>query len=420
MGGLPHRLTTVSLISLLSAAGAAGTALASPAAAAAGTHTYYVSAAGNDAASGTSPATAWRTLRPVDSRVLAGDTVLLQGGSTFTGPLSLDSDDFGVTVGSFGNGRARIVGQGTNAVIGYDVGSVTVRNLDLVGDADAFTSKGGLSLYSDRPAGQRLSGVTIGNVTVKGFKNGVEIGGAHSGAGFDDVSITHVTAVGNRDAGVITYGPAFDPTAPSYANADVQILHTVANKNLGNPSDKTHNSGNGIVLGSVDGGSILRSSASGNGSLCSAAEGPAGIWTYDSRAVRIAYDTATGNRTGGLADGDGFDLDQNVTDSVLEHNTSYDNDGAGLLVYGGNAASANRHNIVRWNESRNDAQRNGWYGGITLAGKVRSVTVRRNTVDTTRSASGAPALAIKHGVTKARIAHNTLRSAPNHIVVSRA
>lgn len=408
MHGGSLRLTVLALIPL---AGVTATTFATAASASPVAQTYYVSPTGNDSNPGTSPATAWRTLQPVNSRSLAGDTVLLEGGSTFTGPLDLDSQDAGVTLGSFGTGRARILGHGSAGVKAYDAPDITVHDLDLAGDTAAYASSPGLDVYSDQPAGQRLSGITVSDVAVAGFKDGVAIGGANPGGGFADVSISAVKATGNRDAGVITYGPAFSASSPSYANANVRVVRTTANNNLGNPADRQHNSGNGIVLGSVDGGSITKSFASGNGLRCTAPEGGAGIWTYDSRDIRIAYDTSIGNRTGGPADGDGFDLDQNVSDSSLEHNVSSGNDGAGYLVYTGQDNAANHGNVVRWNSSNGDARKNSWYGGITLAGKVMSVTVTNNTVDTRRSPSHAPALAVKAGVTGARINSNTLRSA---------
>ncbi|HVW81902.1 MAG TPA: hypothetical protein VHB69_13275 [Mycobacteriales bacterium] len=118
--------------------GSAAIAVAAPAEAAGAPQTYYVSASGDDALAGTSPATAWRTLQPVNARVLAGDTVLLQGGATFAGPLDLNSQDNGVTVGFFGPGRASLTGAG---ITGYDVSGVTLRDLDLDGDPTAFTSQ---------------------------------------------------------------------------------------------------------------------------------------------------------------------------------------------------------------------------------------------------------------------------------------
>jgi hypothetical protein len=44
---------------------------------------YYVSPSGSDFAAGTSPSTAWRTVARVNSAALvAGDTVLFQGGES--------------------------------------------------------------------------------------------------------------------------------------------------------------------------------------------------------------------------------------------------------------------------------------------------------------------------------------------------
>lgn len=405
---------------LTGALGAAGLGLAAPAAAAAdGAQTYYVSSSGSDARDGLSPATAWRTLQAASDHVFStGDTLLLEGGSTFAGPLYLDAQDSGVTVGSFGSGRARVLAQGTNGVLGYDTSNVTIHDLDVVGDAAAYASKGGVSFYSDRPAGQRLTGITISNVSAQGFKNGIEIGGANAGAGFAQVAISDVATNGNRDAGLITYGPAFNASSPTFANYGVNVTRAVATNNLGNPADTQHNSGNGIVLGSVDHGSIMSSRASGNGIRCTAAECGVGIWTYDSRSIRIAYSTSIGNRTGSTADGDGFDLDQNVSYSYLEHNTSSANDGAGFLVYTGQANSWHHDNVVRWNTSTGDARKSSWYGGITLAGKVIRTSVTGNKVDTSASPSHAAALVIQPGVAGAKVSGNSLTSAANYGVVA--
>src|SRR3954466_9958841 len=47
--------------------------------------TYYVSPTGNNAAAGTSAATAWQTIDRVNSKdFMPGDRVLFQGGKTFT------------------------------------------------------------------------------------------------------------------------------------------------------------------------------------------------------------------------------------------------------------------------------------------------------------------------------------------------
>ena len=75
---------------------------------------YYVSPAGNDSNSGTSPAEAWQTIGKVNSVTFgAGDSVFFGGGQSFSGSLYFDASDSGtpanpVTVSSYGGGRATI------------------------------------------------------------------------------------------------------------------------------------------------------------------------------------------------------------------------------------------------------------------------------------------------------------------------
>jgi hypothetical protein len=414
-------LCTVSSVTLLCGP---ALVLASPAASASTAATYYLSPSGNDQADGQSLATAWRTLgRSNSQQFVAGDTLLLQGGSRFAGMLYFDASDAGtpaapITIGSFGTGRAAIDAAGSQAVLAYDTAGLTISDLDLHGDASAFATKGGVTFYSDLPAGQRRAGVTLNRLSVTGFRNGIEIGGANQGAGFSSVRINDSTLYGNRDAGLVTYGPTFDATHPGYANADVQVARTDAYSNLGNSSDTVHNSGNGIVLGSVAGGGVTSSRAWGNGSRCKAPEGPAGIWTYDSDNIRIADNQSYSNRTGGTADGDGFDLDQNVSRSTLTHNASRDNDGAGYLLYTGASNAAQTGNVVSGNSSYGDARKNSWYGGITVAGRVFNATVTGNLVDTTTSASHAPALAVRSAVVGLDASANTLTSGASYAILS--
>src|SRR5258706_6599999 len=96
-------LMTRRLPRILTLAAAAIALAAGPAQAA----TYYVDgAAGADAQSGTSQATAWRTIGRVNSaRFVAGDTVLFRGGVTYTGMLSphpVGTADAPVVFGAFG------------------------------------------------------------------------------------------------------------------------------------------------------------------------------------------------------------------------------------------------------------------------------------------------------------------------------
>ncbi len=78
--------------------------------------TYFVSASGSDASSGTSPAQAWRTVGRVNRAVLGpGDGVLFEGGQTF-GDADLEPSASGtaqspIVYGSYGPGEA-VIAQG--------------------------------------------------------------------------------------------------------------------------------------------------------------------------------------------------------------------------------------------------------------------------------------------------------------------
>jgi hypothetical protein len=91
-------LTVSTAVAALALAGAADAA------------TYYVSPSGSDSAAGTSPAAAWQTVSRVNRTSLApGDTVLFQGGTTFTGllqPAGSGSASAPISFGSYGSGRA--------------------------------------------------------------------------------------------------------------------------------------------------------------------------------------------------------------------------------------------------------------------------------------------------------------------------
>jgi hypothetical protein len=352
--------------------------------------TYYVDPAGSDDSDGLSTRSAWRTLGRVNAASLEpGDTVLLRGGARFDGPLVLDRNDAGnaaqpVTVGSYGEGRATVASERNWGIYVHNTAGVDLRDLVVTGGPAARRAAGGISFYHDAAGQEPLDGVTIARVDVSGFKNGIDIGGAR--AGFRDVVITSSTTHDNTEAGIATYGPAFQNDAPEYANENVQVTSVEAYHNSGDDTNKTRNTGSGITLGSVRGGHVEKSTAHDNGWLCAAPEGPAGIWAYDSTGIVIENNTAYGNRTGGTVDGDGFDLDQNVSNSVLQRNRAYDNDGAGFLLYATGAGTSNDNNVVRDNASENSPRMPGWYGGITVAGHVSGAQVHDNTV----TGPGAP------------------------------
>ncbi len=363
--------------------------------------TYYVSPSGNDAAAGTSPANAWRTLAKASSVTLPpGSRLLLQGGQVFKGQLTLGPGDAGrasdpVVVGSYGGGSAKIyspAGSGSGIYV-HDTGGVDIQDLDLIGSSHPGEGDDGISVFNDLPSNHRLNHIVIESVSVTGFLYGIAIGGVHDGAGFRNVRIIDADLYDNIDAGLLTYGPTFDPHSPTYANQNVVVSHVVASRNLGNPHDTTQSTGNGIVLGSVSGGTVIWSTADENGGLGAAGYGPAGIWTYDSTGVDIEHDLSYDNTTPNKVDGNGFGLDQNVSNSLLQYNLSYGNDGTGYLVYSSLNDGWQKNNIVRENISSGDVRDgNTFYGAISIIGVVANVAVYQNTVVLPATSADGPSI----------------------------
>lgn len=368
-----------------------------------GPPTYYLSPAGNDAAAGTSPGTAWRTLRRASAAALPpGSRLLLQGGQEFTGQLRLTAGDGGnprqpVRIGSYGRGRATIATAQGDGITVFDTGGIDISNLILRGGHNPPTGAG-INLYSDLPPSRRPGHVTIDHVDVGHFADGVAVGSPRAGSGFYGVRLINSALHDNLDNGFLSYGPRFDPAAPGYANEDISISHVTAYGNTGDPAVTDHNTGSGIVLGSVRNATVSWSAAYQNGGAGSdRREGPQGIWAYDSTAVTIEHNVAYGNRTASKFDGGGFDLDQNTSDSTLQYNFSYRNSGPGYLLYTALHANPDMGDVVRFNISLGDVDSAEYYGGITALGRIVNTAIYQNTVVMAQRAGVSPGPAVRLG-----------------------
>ncbi len=339
--------------------------------------TYYISPYGDDNNSGTSPLIPWQTIEKVNSfNFSPGDSILFQGGQVFSGNLYFDSNDAGmlsepVTISSYDNGRPEINASSGNALSIYNAAGFEIHNIKFSGSDN--NTDDGVSVFMDLPGSVKLSYILINEVEVSGFGGwGISIGSWNGLSGFTDITVMSVESHDNCKGGIITYAENI------YVNENVYIGFCKAYDNPG-ISGTVGNNGNGIVLGSVSGGIIEYSIAYNNGWLCTANEGPVGIWSYDSENVLIQHNESYYNKTGGSADGGGFDLDQNVRNSIMQYNYSHDNEGAGFLIWHGLNNNNCTGNIIRYNISQRDARKNG-YGSILIGGKVDNTEIYNNTI----------------------------------------
>jgi hypothetical protein len=362
-------------------------------------HTYYVSPTGSNAAAGTSQAAAWQTVAAVNATTLvAGDTVLFEGGAEFTGTLTLGAKDAGtaaepITISSYGTGRAEISAGAADGIDVLDTSGIAISNLNIEGSSPTNDTSEGIKLFNDRASGGRLgNGVSITEVDVGGFGLfGIGIGAATVTNGFDDVSVTHATLHNDDEAGLETYAGAYtvNPAPYGMAHDDIYVGYVTSYDNAGNTIHL--DSGNGILLGDVEDSTVEHCAAYDNG-LNREGE-PCGIWTYNSDHVTIQYNESYGN-AGGPTDGDGFDLDGGTTNAILQYNYSHDNTGTGYLLCQFANGTAWGNNIVRYNISQNDGGALN-YAGIDLwaasnSNSLGACDIYGNTIYESKTGSRVP------------------------------
>jgi hypothetical protein len=330
-----------------------------------GAHTYYVSPSGDDTADGWSKKTAWRTLsRVAQQRFIAGDRLLLEGGAVVhPGSIVLDpsnsAGDF--EIGSYGGGRAIIDAGNHSGIVIKNLNDIKISSLVIRGDGgttdndDLLARKNGILIFSQvdgQPAETvRYSNFSIDRVEVSNFEgNGVSIY-SFSGTALQKARVSNVVVHDNSWEG-ITVGSDDIWSRP---NEDIYIGHSVAYHNHGTPG-LLHHTGSGIVIGGVTRGMIEYCEQYENGDLSNPSwtGGPVGIWAWDSDQVTIQFCKSHDMKTGNW-DGGGFDFDLITTNSVMQYNVSWDNQGYGYMLYEG-GWGWHSGNTVRCNVSIRDVK----------------------------------------------------------------
>ncbi len=340
--------------------------------------TYYISPAGSDSNNGISTSTPWQTLAKVNSaHFLAGDSVLFQGGQTFTGALVFSyatnipasSSTNTITVSSYGTGAPEILSSNTgsfsSAITVNGVNGIDISGLTIVGGGGTSpeTWEG---VYILNQSGKSISGVTVNNCDISNFAGSgpsnasqtaeVYVDGYYGA--LDTINLTNnqlhgANGVGSSDSnGIYGVGNGQDITNVTYSGNTVY--------NLGG---QTTAIGGGIVANDVNGGVLEYNIAHDIGGNSTSCGGPAGIWTYSSNNITIQFNEVYNVRpityTAGC-DWDAYDLDGGVSNSVVQYNYSHNNFGTALLAY---VATVSGHtwgnNVYRYNISENDALGSG-------------------------------------------------------------
>ncbi len=333
--------------------------------------TYYVSPSGIDSNNGTSTSTPWQTITKVNAATfVAGDSVLFQGGQTFTGALIFSygsniptsSAANPITVGSYGTGVAKILssttGSYSSAIKVNGVNGLKIQGLTILGAGGASPTTW-IGIYILNQSGSSKSGVTVTNCDISNFagttgSQSAEIFVSGYYGALDTISITNnslhgANGVGSTDSnGIYGLGSGQNITNVTYAGNTVY--------NLGGLSANT---GGGIIANGVNGGLLqynIVHDVGGNSTSCG---GPGGVWAYASSNITIQFNEVYNMRpitytTG--CDWVAYDLDGGVSDSVVQYNYSHNNFGGALLAFVATVGGKTwGNNTFRYNISENDA-----------------------------------------------------------------
>ena len=252
----------------------------------------------------------------------------------------------------------------SEAFLAFDTGGIELSHLDFV--SGGFTEAGrqnGVDFLNDQTktaSRPHLNHIRVNNISTQGFGlNGLRVW-AHNTLGYKDVQISDSESFGNGYSGIYVGATQWH----HQQNANVIIDRVVSHDNPGFQSQEMPYTGHGVIIAETNGGAIQNSVAYGNGKAYGNAN--VALWTYQSNAIVIQGNLAYGNRSAGPYDGGGFDIDGGTTNSIIQYNRSYDNDGAGYLLAQFDGAKPMSNNVFRYNLSVNDGR--GDFGGITILG----------------------------------------------------
>jgi hypothetical protein len=174
--------------------------------------TFHVHPDGDDANPGTFPGKPWKTVDRANRHTFRpGDRLLFAGGKTFAGSLVLGAEDAGVTVGSYGEGRATIEAGAGTAVLVQDAAGVEVRDLVCVGEGRARNHGCGVAFVNTLPGHVRLKGARVRRVEARGFGRDIRKPADHT-VGFQPPA----------DCGIFVGGVARDRSKSGFEDIDLE------------------------------------------------------------------------------------------------------------------------------------------------------------------------------------------------------
>jgi hypothetical protein len=332
---------------------------------------YFISNTGNSTNSGHTPQKAWDLSTANQFQFSPGDTINIVG--TIEGTLSITES--GLAEHPITIQGDTLYGNGQNALYIYNADYISVRNIHLQGNSEMKSDPKDAGIFMLTDDNQRHGHIVLEKVIAKGFglagihsEIGMEPGVswiseaasiAYQG-GFDDIRINGCITDSNGFAGINITG-----SWPGKQNRDIVIINSSSSHNRGIKGMQPH-TGNGIIISNTSGGLIDSCTASYNGWEYGHAN--VGIWTYTADHITMQHSSSFRNKSTTSSDGGGFDIDGGTANCIMQYNISYENDGAGFLVYEFGDPNKMMENTVRYNIAQNNGRKNKQYGGITFGG----------------------------------------------------
>ena len=344
---------------------------------------YVDFTAGNDAAAGTSPETAWRSLEKVNATTfMPGDHIFLKCGSEWTGqlwPKGSGAEGKPITIDAYGAGVRPIIranGLFEDAVLLKNQEHWEIQNLEITNTGAAIAVRRGVHVALDNfGEGHHIYLRSLVVHDVNGVNDNDDMkhnggiiytcDGTQKPSRFVDLRIEDNEIYHVDRSGIFGWSDRWQ-RSKWYPSLQVVVR--------GNHLEDI--GGDGIVVVATDGALeeynvVAHANQRSNGYNVA-------IWQWSTDNTTIQYNEAYGTK--GQRDGEGFDADWNSRNTLIQYNYSHDNDGGFLLICneGGDKPEDSAGNvgvIARYNISQNDRTR-----GINIAGPVKNTQIYNNTI----------------------------------------
>jgi hypothetical protein len=334
-------------------------------------------------------------------KLFPGDRVLLDGGHVYPGSIHIGPQQSGdsrsyVMISSYGSGRATIeASPDSDGILIQNAHHVEISSLRV-----KASNRNGIHIQSSTPSlptaniiirdvevfgAQGVDRISVNQGVFEQNGTGILVNNQLGGGAVRNVWIDRVHSHHHLNSGV-RVGNCLNER-----HSGIEISRARVHDNWGVPNYRERHSGSGIEMGGVSRSRIVLSVAYDNGRDNIANGGPIGIWAWNADQVTISDNVSFRNRTSSRSDGGGFDLDGSVSDSIMEGNIAFENDGAGFLLCDFPWSEPVSNVVVRNNLSFRDGRKNR-YGGLSVSGRVHGAILEGNSIflNSTRAGSAQP------------------------------